>query len=77
MNERLLRIFTHESIVHTQIASIEKLLERKIEFSITINTKNEKSNIQFSVSENELLELANKLGQTIFFKSNESWMPYF
>lgn len=77
MDQQLLRIFTHENIVHTQTEAIQKLLKREIQFTINLNVQDDRPNIQFFVSKSELDLLSNSLGHTIFVKTGENWRPYF
>jgi hypothetical protein len=76
-SDQRLRVFTHENIVHTQTALIEKLLKREVSFVVNLNSAEDRPNIQFSASKSELQILCNTLGHTIFVKSDTKWRPYF
>jgi len=69
-----IRLQTHEVIIHSQIASIEAALERPVVFDITLNQKQAKSTIEFTVSEKEMATLKHNLGLNIFVLSNGQWI---
>jgi hypothetical protein len=62
---RRIKVFTHEVIVHSQVTNLEKILERRIDYEITLNTKGARSNIQFEVSETEVDLIKSKFGYAI------------
>jgi hypothetical protein len=55
-------ILTHEMIVHSQIASIEKLLQREITYKLTLNVHGVPSSIQFPLKRFELELIKDQLG---------------
>jgi hypothetical protein len=75
--QKRLRIFTHESIVHSQVATIQKILGKEITFDIIINSKGARSNIQFMVSSEEMDQLLRHLGYQIFIQTDNHWVPHF
>ena len=52
----VIKVYTHESVIHSQMSAIEKVLDRSVNFEITLNTKNARSNIQFEASEDEMTQ---------------------
>jgi hypothetical protein len=58
---------THESIVHAQVLSIEKLLQREIQYQIMLNVQGTRSQIKFLLSENEAQLIRDNLGYKIAF----------
>jgi hypothetical protein len=61
-------ILTHEMIVHSQIASIEKLLKREIAYQLTLNVYGEPSHIRFPLLLNELELIKENLGYKLLEK---------
>jgi ribosomal protein S6 len=55
-------ISTHESVIHAQIAAIEKLLKRELNYQIVLNVKGVHSHIEFDANEEELDLIQNDLG---------------
>lgn len=68
------KIMTHETIVHTQLNSIEKLLNRDIDYKANLNTKGIRSSISFKASQLEIDLVKNDLGYKIFIKNNDHWI---
>lgn len=68
------KLFTHEAIVHAQTLSIEKLLNRKVEFDISLNVKGVRSNIQFTVNEAEITQIKKNLGYTVYTLNADQWI---
>jgi hypothetical protein len=61
------KIMTHESIVHTQILSIEKLLNRNITYDVTLNTRGVKSYLSFLATPEEVELVKADLGYRILW----------
>lgn len=74
--DTLIRLYTHELIIHTQLASIEQVLKRTISFAITLNQRQSKSNIEFSVSETEIGTLKQDLGLNVQIFNGTRWLPH-
>ena len=74
--EQFIKIFTHESTVHTQIEVIQETLKREVKCEITINVKDKHSCIQFTADENELENLKNSLGNIVLVRTGKHWVPY-
>jgi hypothetical protein len=68
------KIMTHESIVHGQIMSLEKLLDRQLSFQLTLNVKGIRSNIEFKASQEEIQRVKQDLGYRVFIKLQDSWV---
>jgi hypothetical protein len=75
MNVRI-KLYTHEVIIHSQINAIEKALNRQIEANITLNQKEQKSNIEFEVSEKELTTIKHDLGFNVMVYDGDRWLPH-
>jgi hypothetical protein len=73
--EELVKLFTHETIVHSQIASIEKVLDRRVDFQITINAKETRSNIQFNATRDEMELIKTQLGYNLLVRNEAGWLP--
>jgi hypothetical protein len=71
-----IRLYTHEVIIHSQIASIEKILDRVVEFEVTLNQKQLKSTIEFAAEDTEISKLKNDLGYNIFVFDGVRWLPH-
>jgi hypothetical protein len=69
-----IRIMTHESIIHSQIVSIERLLEREINCQPTLNAKGVKSNIEFRASTDEIEKVRTDLGYRVLVEKNGQWL---
>jgi hypothetical protein len=74
MDRVIIRIMTHESIVHSQITSLERLLNREIDFALTLNIRGVKSSIEFSATEDEIHRVKADLGYRIFMSENNNWV---
>jgi hypothetical protein len=68
------KIFTHEVIVHSQIAMIEKVLERNIEFAVSLNQKEDRSNIRFDAEVKEITTIKNSLGYNVMVLEGQRWI---
>lgn len=68
-----IRIFTHESIIHSQMQSIEKLLDHRVNFAVTLNSKGVRSKIEFLVTEAEIRILNDELGYKIYRQADGQW----
>jgi hypothetical protein len=75
MNVRI-KLYTHEVIIHSQINAIEKALNRQIGANITLNQKEQKSNIEFEVSEKELITIKHDLGFNVMVYDGDRWLPH-
>ena len=73
--DHCIKLFTHEAIVHSQLQSIEKLLQRKVDYEISLNQHGVRSNIQFKVNPEEIELIKNYLGYTVYTKDGERWVP--
>lgn len=67
------KLMTHEVIVHTQLQSLERVLEREVLCDITLNVKGIKSHIIFNASEEEINKIRQDLGYTIYVRDGETW----
>jgi hypothetical protein len=72
----LVRLSTHELTIHSQMASIETALNRPISFAITLNQKQSRSNIEFSLSEAEIGTLKQDLAMNVQVFNGTRWLPY-
>jgi hypothetical protein len=70
-----IKLFTHEAIVHTQINTLERILDRKIEFEIVLNTKGLRSSLELSATQHEIEMIRSGTSYTILVRSNDAWMP--
>jgi hypothetical protein len=68
------KIMTHESIVHGQISSIEGLLERPVNFAVTLNVKGVRSHIRFVASNEEIEKVKSNLGYKIYVQLDKEWV---
>jgi hypothetical protein len=73
---RKIKLFTHEVIVHTQIAAIEKVLNRSIDCAISLNNRETRSSIQFEATEQEIEQIKGDLGYTIMVLNGTTWLPH-
>ena len=69
------KLFTNDNLIHDQTRSLEKLLDRNIEFEIELNVQPARQNIQFMVSENELQKIKSTLDYNILHLSGGHWLP--
>ena len=69
------KIFTHESIVHYQVDSINKLLHYERPLEITLNVKARKSNICFLATLEEVQSIRNDLQLKVYVKNtfDDGW----
>ncbi len=70
-----IKIFTHESIIHGQVNAIEKIVNRDVQFDITLNLRGDRSNIQFSADEKEIELIKANLGYALLLKNESGWCP--
>jgi hypothetical protein len=70
------KLFTHEVIIHAQIAALEKVLNRSVDCTIALNNRGSRSNIQFEANEKEIEQIKGDLGYTIMVLDQNRWMPY-
>lgn len=68
-----IKIMTHESIVHSQLNSIERILNRQVDFKLTLNIKGIKSNIEFVATPDEVEKVKRDLGYTVFTLVGKEW----
>ena len=69
------KLFTHESVIHEQIDSLEKHLQREIDFSISLNVDGIRSHIRFSATDAEARLIREVLGYTVYIKKGNQWVP--
>lgn len=69
------KILTTEVIVHSQIRSLQTILQREVPVRLTLNRKRSGSHIEFNISENEAEVLKDQLGFTILRKNESGWIP--
>jgi hypothetical protein len=69
-----IKILTHESIIHTQITSIEKLLNRQVAYQLKLNVKGTKSNIEFKASQDEVERMTSYLGYPVYVLRDDEWI---
>ena len=69
-----IKILTHESIIHTQLTSIEKLLNRQVQYQLKLNVKGTKSNIEFKASPEELRKMTSHLGYPVYILRDDEWI---
>ena len=69
------KLYTNETIVHTQTNSIQDLLQRVLNFDIELNTRKPNPNIQFMVSEVELTRIHSELGMNVLHLQGGHWLP--
>ena len=68
------KIMTHESIVHSQLNSIESLLERPVSFAVTLNVKGVRSHLKFIASSEEIEKVKASLGYKIYIQRDKEWV---
>jgi hypothetical protein len=71
-----IRLFTHESIVHSQVIKIETMLGREVPFEIMLNQLQANSTIEFAASDREITLLKNDLGYSVFVFDGTRWLPH-
>lgn len=69
------KIITHESIVHSQVFALYRLLNRQIDYKITLNRQKLSSVIEFDADESEETLLKDELGFTVLKKDAAGWAP--
>jgi hypothetical protein len=72
----LVKIFTHEAIVHSQIAAVERVLKREVDMKITLNVKESRSSIEFTADEKEIVTIKNDLGYVVMVYDGSVWLPH-
>jgi hypothetical protein len=60
------RVLTHEVIINSQLASIQKTLNRQVQSEIVLDPRQTKSTIEFAVTDIEIGILKNDLGYNVF-----------
>jgi hypothetical protein len=75
MDFSVIKLFTHETIVHAQIIAVRKLLAREIKFDIMLNVRGIRSHIQFDASQTEINLLKDYSGYTVYVKTGNQWVP--
>lgn len=71
-----IRLYTHEVIVHSQIAAIEKSLNRAVNCEINLNSKKVRSTIEFDAEEKEISALKHELGYNVMVFDGNTWLPH-
>jgi hypothetical protein len=74
--ELRVKVFTNEVVIHNQIAALEDLLGRKVDFEISLNANDTRSNLTFHVSESELQKIKYDLGYNVLIHDGKHWLPY-
>lgn len=69
------KLFTHDTIVHSQLSSIENTVGRVVNFQITLNQQDARSNIQFDASEDEVKKIKSELNYNILTLEGKHWLP--
>jgi hypothetical protein len=69
----IVKIMTHESIIHSQLSSLERILNREINCQLTLNVKGIKSNFEFPATEEEIEKVKSDLGYHIYVFTNGEW----
>lgn len=69
------KLITNESLIHEQTALIENLVNRDINFEISMNEPM-RHNIQFVASEKELETIKSKLGYNLQLLKGGHWLPH-
>ncbi|HEY0652707.1 MAG TPA: response regulator [Chryseosolibacter sp.] len=74
INQRA-KLYTNESLIHDQTASIENLLNRAMDFEISLNEPM-RQHIQFLASEKELASIKSELGYNLQLLKGGHWLPH-
>ncbi len=69
------KLVTSDNIIHNQTAALETLLQRDINFEISLNGQPMQQNVQFVVSQNELRRIHSELGYNLLCLSGGHWLP--
>lgn len=69
-----IKIITHESIIHSQIQSIERVLARPVSYEVILNVRGVKSHIQFNASPEEIERVKADLGYRVYVKKDNEWV---
>jgi hypothetical protein len=70
-----LKIITSETIIHSQLRSLEGILGREVEVNVVLNKRRSGSIIEFEVAETEVQVLKDRLGYTLLMKNEAGWIP--
>jgi hypothetical protein len=54
---------------------VEKILDRAVEFKVTLNARSARSNIEFEANEKEIELIKANLGYSILIKEDDRWLP--
>jgi hypothetical protein len=73
MSQRI-RIYTHEVIIHAQMHAIEKVLNRTINYTLTLNTATTRSNIEFDAEMTEIESIKSNLGYPVMIQQGNNWL---
>jgi hypothetical protein len=74
MNQKI-KLYTHEVIVHSQISALEKTLNRSIEYKLSLNSRTERSYLQFEADTKEIEKIKSELGYTVSILDGNHWIP--
>jgi hypothetical protein len=70
-----LKLFTNESMVHSQVSTLEHLLGRRIECEIIMNVKNASSSIQFDANDGEIQTIRSGSNFNLLKRQGGYWIP--
>lgn len=72
--ELQIKIMTHESIIHSQIQSIERVLARPVSYGVILNVRGVKSHIHFQATPEEIELVKADLGYRVYVKKDNEWV---